>query len=134
MADLTSAGSYFPVYNNSGVGIAASKLGANTNQVGNVSGLGSVTRIINAAKSNMTTAEVNTLVKALMQGVTKGVDDAVTIAGIGTANGAAFESGVTDDIQIAIQGTGVITVGANWNGTGFTLSLLSVIEDKDTVL
>lgn len=134
MADLTSAGSYFPVYNNSGVGIAASKLGANTNQVGNVSGIGSLTRIINAAKTNMTTDEVNTLVKALMQGVTKGVDDAVTIAGIGTATGAAFESGVTDNIQIAIQGSGVITVGANWNSTGFTLSLLSVIEDKDTLI
>ena len=133
MADLTSAGSYFPIYNNSGAGIAASKVGANTNQVGNVSGIGSFTRIINAAKSNMTTAEVNTLVKALMQGVTKGVDDAVTIAGLGTADGTAFESGVTDNIQIAIQGNGVITVGSNWNSTGFTLSLLSVIEDKDSV-
>jgi hypothetical protein len=104
---------------------------ANYNQVGNVNGLGGYVRILNAAKSDMTTAEVNTLVKKLMQGGTKGTDDAVSIAGIGTATGAAFVSGTTDNIQIAIQGTGAITVGADWNGTGFTLSLLAVFKDKD---
>ena len=104
---------------------------ANYNQVGNVNGLGPKTRIVNAAKSNMTTAEVNTLVKGLMAGFVKGTDDAVTVAGLGTADGSAFESGVTDNIQIAVQGTGVLTMGSNWNSTGFTLSLLSVFQDKD---
>lgn len=104
---------------------------ANYNQVGNVNGLGPQTRIYNAAKNNMTTAQVNTLIKGMMAGFTKGTDDAVTIAGLGTADGSAFESGVTDNIQIAVQGTGVITTGANWNGTGFTLSLLSVFKDVD---
>jgi len=33
MADLTTAGSYFPAYDNSGVGIAASKLGSNNFKV-----------------------------------------------------------------------------------------------------
>lgn len=104
---------------------------ANYNQVGNVNGLGPKTRIVNAAKSNMTTAEVNTLVKGLMAGFVKGTDDAVTVAGLGTADGSAFESGVTDNIQIAVQGTGVLTMGSNWNSTGFTLSLLAVFQDRD---
>jgi hypothetical protein len=111
--------------------LTATTVAANYNQVGNVNGLGGYVRILNAARSNMTTAQVNTLVKKLMQGGTKGTDDAVSIAGLGTADGSAFETGVTDNIQIAIQGTGAITVGADWNSTGFTLSLLAVFEDKD---
>ena len=105
-------------------------IAANYNQVGNVNGLGGTIRILNAAKTDMTTAQVNTLIKKLMQGGTKGVDDAVTVAGVGTATGAAFESGVTDNIQIAIQGTGAHTAGADWNSTGFTTSLLAVFHDK----
>jgi len=105
-------------------------IAANYNQVGNVNGLGPRTRIVNAAKSNMTTAEVNTLVKALMQGGVAGTNDAVSIAGLGTADGSAFVSGETDNIQIAVQGTGVLTLGANWVGTGFTTSLLAVFDQK----
>lgn len=103
----------------------------NYNQVGNVNGLGPFTRIYTASKTNMTTAQVNTLVKGLMQGFTKGTDDAVTIAGLGTADGSAFESGVTDVITIAVQGTGEITTGADWNGSGFTLALVAVFKDVD---
>jgi hypothetical protein len=104
---------------------------ANYNQVGNVNGLGGFVRIYTASKTNMTTAEVNTLVKGMMAGFTKGTDDAVSIAGLGTASGAAFSSGVTDVITIAVQGTGEITVGADWNGTGFTLALVAVFKDAD---
>jgi hypothetical protein len=105
-------------------------IAANYNQVGNVNGLGPRTRIVNAAKSNMTTAEVNNLVKALMQGGTAGTDDAVSIAGLGTADGSAFVTGETDNIQIAVQGTGVLTLGANYRGLGFTTSLLAVFDQK----
>jgi hypothetical protein len=104
---------------------------ANYNQVGNVNGLGGFVRIYTASRTNMTTAQVNTLVKGMMQGYTKGTDDAVSIAGLGTASGAAFESGVTDVITIAVQGTGVITAGADWNGSGFTLALVAVFKDAD---
>lgn len=36
MADLTTAGTYFQTYDNTGTGIAASKLGFNTNKIGTV--------------------------------------------------------------------------------------------------
>ena len=106
-------------------------IAANYNQVGNVNGLGGYVRVYTASKSNMTTAQVNTLVKKLMQGGTKATDDAVSIAGLGTADGSDFESGVTDVITIAVQGTGAITAGADWNSTGFTLALVAVFKDKD---
>lgn len=46
MADLTAAGSYYPVYDNTGTGVAASKLGANNYKlVGDgASGIGPYTR------------------------------------------------------------------------------------------
>lgn len=106
-------------------------IAANYNQVGNVNGLGGFVRVYTASKTNMTTAQVNTLVKGLMQGYTKGTDDAVTVVGLGTADGSAFVSGTTDVITIAVQGTGVITAGADWNSTGFTLALVAVFKDKD---
>ena len=102
----------------------------NYNQVGNVNGLGGTVRIFSAAKTNMTTADVNTLVKTMMYGPSKGTDDAVTIAGLGTADGSAFASGVTDTIYVAVQGTGVVTTGSNWESTGFTLALVAVFHDK----
>jgi hypothetical protein len=36
MADLTTAGTYFQTYDNTGTGVAASKLGFNTNKIGTV--------------------------------------------------------------------------------------------------
>jgi glutamate mutase epsilon subunit len=104
---------------------------ANYNQVGNVNGLGGFVRIYTASKTNMTTAQVNTLVKGMMAGFVKATDDAVSIAGLGTADGTAFVSGTTDVITIAVQGTGEITTGADWNSTGFTLALVAVFKDKD---
>lgn len=104
---------------------------ANYNQYANVNGLGGFVRIYSAANSNMTQAEVDTLVKTLTYGPTKGVNDAVSVAGIGTADGSAFEAGATDTIYIAVQGTGVITTGSDWAGTGFTLALVAVFKDKD---
>ena len=111
--------------------LTATTVAANYNQVGNVNGLGPKTRIYTASKSDMTTAEVNTLIKGMMDGYVSGTDDAVTIAGLGTATGTAFVSGTTDVIVIAVQGTGVITAGANWNSTGFTLALVAVFADVD---
>lgn len=110
--------------------LTGTTVAANYNQVGNVNGLGPKTRIVNAAKTNMTTAQVNNLVKAMQAGGTAGTDDAVTIAGLGTADGSAFESGVTDNIQIAVQGTGTLTLGANYRGLGFTTSLLAVFDQN----
>ena len=62
-----------------------------------------------------------------MQGGTySGVDnDAFTVAGVGTADGSAFESGTTDVVFIALQGTGTITADAS-NALGVTGSALTI--------
>lgn len=114
----------------SSVTVGSTTVGANYNVFSIVNGLNGKTTIINAAKTNMTHAEVATLVQGLTRTVTAGTNDAFSVAGIGTATGADFESGVTDNIQIALQGTGVHTAGANWNGSGFTTSVLAVFQDN----
>ena len=107
--------------------LLSTTVAANYNQVGNVNGLGGTVRIINAAKTNMTTAQVNTLIKAMMYGPTKGTDDAVSIAGLGTADGSAFVSGTTDTVYLAIQGTGDVTVAtADMGISGLTITVEAV--------
>jgi len=68
--------------------------------------------IIKIALTNMTDANVTTIRNAITQsGGVAGVlpastGDAFTVAAIGTANGAAFVSGVTDVLFMRVQGTG----------------------------
>jgi hypothetical protein len=68
--------------------------------------------IVKVALTNMTDANVSAIRNAItLPGGAAGVlpadtGDAFTVAAIGTANGAAFESGVTDVIFMRVQGTG----------------------------
>jgi hypothetical protein len=91
-------------------------------------GLGPRTRIINLAKSNMTQAELDAAILYLQTGETSGTDDAHTIAGVSVlTESGVFTTGVTDAVQVAIQGTGVCTVGSNFGigSTGVTASLIA---------
>jgi len=115
----------------SSLAVGSTTVGANYNVFSIVNGIAGKTTIISASKTNMTNAEVATLVKGLTVTVTAGTNDAFSVAGIGTATGAAFESGVTDVIYIVLQGTGVHTAGANWNGSGFTTAVVAVFQDKN---
>ena len=88
-------------------------------------GLGPVTRIISLSKANITTAaiaDLNSVVEAMTSGGVKGTDDAVSIAGVDhTATGVA---------HVAVQGTGVLTPGADYRGvTGVTAALVATFED-----
>ena len=71
--------------------------------------------IIKVAKTNMTSAELNTIIKAitLAGGDGTGTDqngpDAFTVAAVGTADGSAFVSGTTDAVFLRVQGTGTYT-------------------------
>tara|TARA_B100001063_G_C16425914_1_gene386465 strand:+ start:143 stop:484 length:342 start_codon:yes stop_codon:yes gene_type:complete len=99
---------------------------------GTSNGLGPRTRIINLAKSNMTSAELKAALDYLTTGGTPGTDDAHTIAGVAPlTESGIFTSGTTDAVQVAIQGTGVCTVGANFGvgSTGVTSSLLADFID-----
>jgi hypothetical protein len=68
--------------------------------------------IVKVALTNMTDANVTAIRNAITQsGGVAGVlpsntGDAFTVAAIGTANGAAFQSGVTDVVYMRVQGTG----------------------------
>lgn len=89
-------------------------------------GLGPRTRIISLSNTDMTQAELNAMIQLLTAGGTKGVDDAVTVAGI-----SAFEAGVTDVVYVAVQGTGVLTAGADYRGQQGTT--MAVVCDFDQI-
>lgn len=69
--------------------------------------------IISATKTNMTDAELKaarfqlTLAGGDRSGADTNGPDAFTVAAFGTADGSAFESGVTDVVFFRIQGTGI---------------------------
>jgi hypothetical protein len=88
-------------------------------------GLGPNTRIISLSNTDMSQAELDAMVLLLTAGGTAGTDDAVSIAGI-----TAFEAGVTDVVHVAVQGTGVLTPGADYRGqTGTTAALVATFTD-----
>jgi ABC-type sulfate transport system substrate-binding protein len=110
MADLTAV---YQTYNNAGSGIAASYLSANNYK--NVINQADVGRelIVKIAKTNMTDAQLNAYIAYITtsHGSAGSGDSAFVVAAVGTADGTAFESGVTDVVYLRVQGTGDLTVG-----------------------
>jgi len=91
-------------------------------------GAGPRTRIINLAKTNITQAELDAALEFLAAGGTAGTDDAHTIAGVSVlTESGIFTPGTTDDVQVAIQGTGAFTAASNFGtgSTGVTSTLLA---------
>lgn len=70
--------------------------------------------IVKIAKTNMTDAMVNAYINYITtsHGSAGSGDSAFVVAAVGTADGTAFESGVTDVIYLRVQGTGDLTVGS----------------------
>ena len=88
-------------------------------------GLGPQTRIISLSKTAITTtaiADLNSVVELMQAGGVKATDDAVSIAGVAhTSTGVA---------HVAVQGTGVLTPGADYRGvTGVTAALVATFTD-----
>jgi hypothetical protein len=123
MADLLTVAQ---TYDNAGVEITASRAAANK-KVKAGQGIAGRTRIINLAKSNMTQAELDAAILYLQTGETSGTDDAHTVVGVSClTESGVFTPGTTDDVQVAIQGTGAFTAAADFGGvTGTTSSLLA---------
>jgi len=96
-------------------------------------GVGPRTRIINLAKTNMTQTELDAAILYLSAGDVAGTNDAHTVAGVSvlTENGV-FTSGTTDNVQVAIQGTGAATMAANFGtgSTGITATLIAEYIDR----
>lgn len=88
-------------------------------------GLGPNTRILSLSKTAITTtaiADLNSALEKLAQGGVSGTDDAVSIAGV-----AFTSSGVA---HVAVQGTGVLTAGADYRGvTGVTMAVVTTFTD-----
>ena len=105
MADLSNGSSVFQTFSNAGVGVA--ELGDNK-KAESGQGIAGRTRIINLAKTNMTLAELEAALEFMTQGGVAGTDDAHTVVGVQplTEDGV-FTGGTTDNVQVAIQGTGV---------------------------
>lgn len=88
-------------------------------------GLGSKTDIVNIAKTNITTAELKTILEDMQF-------DGFAVAGVGTADGSAIVSGTTDAVIVALQGAGAdyVAEGSNAHGvTGAVTSVLSIFKD-----
>ncbi len=75
-------------------------------------GLGPRTVIVQIEKTNMTDAELNTWINYITnaQGDGTGIDsngpDSFVVAGFAVDGGGAFETGATDKVFLALQGTG----------------------------
>ena len=96
------------------------------------SGLGPRTRIINLAKSNMTQAELNAALLYLAAGDVAGTNDAHTVVGVQPlTESGVFTTGVTDAVQVVIQGTGAFTAASNFGtgSTGITSTLVATFVD-----
>jgi hypothetical protein len=112
---------------NAGNQIAAANAAANKKAVAG-QGIAGRTRIINLAKENMTQAELDAALQYLQAGDVAGTNDAHTVVGVSClTESGVFTTGVTDAVQIAIQGTGAFTAAANFGigSTGVTSSLIA---------
>ena len=123
MADLTSIAQ---TYSNAGAAITAAYLPANK-LVKAGQGIAGRTRIINLANTNMTQAELDAAILFLTRGGVAGTNDAHTVVGVQPlTESGVFTAGTTDAVQVAIQGTGVCTVAADFGGvTGVTSTLIA---------
>ena len=91
-------------------------------------GVAGRTRIINLAKTNMTQAELDAAIQYLQAGDVAGTNDAHTVVAIQPlTESGVFTSGTTDNVQVAIQGTGVATMAADFGigTTGVTATLIA---------
>jgi hypothetical protein len=131
MADLSAVRQ---TSDNSGNAVAAAYLPANSlKHVINQADVGREL-IVKVALSNMTNANVTAIRNAItLPGGVAGVlpadtGDAFTVAAIGTADGSAFESGVTDVVFMRVQGTGTFSTVDAAGATGATVTVEAVFQ------
>ena len=129
MADLTSIRQ---TTDNSGSAITAAYVPANLTAGNDTQGLAGRTLIVNIAKTDITAAELSTIVTYIQAGKrTSGDDttsDAFVVAGITTPTGAAFVSGTTDNVVLALQGTGTFTAD-DADAYGVTGAVTTILAD-----
>ena len=88
-------------------------------------GLGPKTDVVKIAKTNITEAELKSILEDMQF-------DGFAVAGVGTADGSAFVGGTTDEVFVALQGSGAdyAAEGSNAHGvTGAVTSVSAVFKD-----
>ena len=126
MADLST---FYQTYTNAGAGVAASYLPANNYKHAISTSDAGRTLILKLAGTNLTDANLLAVIGYITtsHGVDGAGDSAFTVAGVGTADGTAFESGVTDTVYLKVQGTGDITVAtADMSVGGLTITVEAI--------
>jgi hypothetical protein len=120
MADVYSRNEIAANNSTSGSPVFTTTFGANT--LKNVINQADVGRelIVKLAGTNLTDANLNAVIGYITtsHGSAGAGDSAFTVAAVGTADGTAFESGVTDTVFLRVQGTGDLTVGTADQGIG----------------
>jgi len=86
-------------------------------------GLGAKTRILSLSKTSISDSEIQSVLDALAAGGTSGTDDAVTVAGLAKTGANA--------VHVAVQGSGVLTAGADYRGvTGVTMAVVATFDQN----
>jgi len=89
-------------------------------------GIGPKTSIVKIAKTNITSAELQTILEDM-------AFDGHTITGVGTADDSDFDSGVTDVVFVTLEGAGLTYTaeGSNAHGvTGAVTTLEAVVNQR----
>jgi hypothetical protein len=114
--------------------VGSTTVGANYAKSNIESGLAGRTIVLKIAKTDITNAELATIINAITTGrhSTATSDDAATIVGVGTADGSAFVSGTTDNTFLQIQTTGTLTAqgSAAYGVTGAVTTIQAVFAPK----
>ena len=95
----------------SNAGATVATYGANALKTAISTSDAGTTVIVSLAGSNLTHADVASVIAYLTtsHGVSGSGDSAFVVAGVGTVDGSAFVTGVTDTVFLKIQGTGDYT-------------------------
>ena len=113
----------------SNAGTTLATFGANNYKHGISTSDAGRTIIVKLAGSNLTDADLASVINYLTtaHGASGAGDSAFTVAGVGTVDGTAFESGVTDNVFLRIQGTGDFTAAtADMEIGGLTVSTIAI--------
>lgn len=89
-------------------------------------GIGPKTSIVKIAKTNITSAELQTILEDM-------AFDGHTITGVGTADDSDFDSGTTDVVFVTLEGAGLTYTaeGSNAHGvTGAVTTLEAVVNQR----
>ena len=124
---MADASTQAQTYNNAGAAVAYNT----SNYLKHVINQADVGRelILKLAGTNLTDADLESVTRYITtsHGVAGAGDSAFVVAAIGTADGSAFESGVTDTVYMRVQGTGDLTVGtADQSIAGLTVTIEAI--------